>query len=194
MKYLLCVAGGHGGHIFDRCPVKGSQFLGYQLNVSTFVAFAAVGRRCQPGRIGLDDYMFQVDLPKNIVKPRVFKGDNSIGAQFETHINYLFGLLGRAGPAGGVGVADLRLGGLTCLLGLRGAVVLADDVAVTGYDDSTICALCEPELTSVDGGKERMGEEAVRLLCELIAKKTEIDSVVLDAKLRVRASSAEAVN
>ena len=51
-----------------------------------------------------------------------------------------------------------------------------DDVAVTGYDDSTICALCEPELTSVDGGKERMGEEAVRLLCELIAKRTDVQS------------------
>ncbi|MEA4914756.1 MAG: LacI family DNA-binding transcriptional regulator [Christensenella sp.] len=65
-----------------------------------------------------------------------------------------------------------------------------EDVAVTGYDDSTICALCEPELTSVDGGKERMGEEAVRLLCDLIAKKTNVESVTLNARLKIRASTA----
>lgn len=64
-----------------------------------------------------------------------------------------------------------------------------EDVAVTGYDDSAVCTLCEPELTSIDGGKERMGEEAVRLLCALIDKKTNLESVILDAKLVERAST-----
>ena len=66
-----------------------------------------------------------------------------------------------------------------------------DDVAVIGYDDSVVCTLCEPELTSVDGGKERMGEEAVRLLCALIDKKTNVESVILSAQLKVRASTAQ---
>lgn len=64
-----------------------------------------------------------------------------------------------------------------------------EDVAVTGYDDSVVCTLCEPELTSVDGCKERMGEEAVRLLCALIGNKPDVEPVVLDAQLKVRAST-----
>ncbi len=66
---------------------------------------------------------------------------------------------------------------------------IPEDVAVTGYDDSIVCTLCEPELTSVDGGKERMGEEAVRLLCALIHKETNVESVTLDTHLMVRAST-----
>ena len=38
-------------------------------------------------------------------------------------------------------------------------------VAVTGYDDSAICTLLEPELTSVRVDVRRMGETAVNLLC-----------------------------
>jgi DNA-binding LacI/PurR family transcriptional regulator len=66
-----------------------------------------------------------------------------------------------------------------------------EDVAVTGYDDSTVCVLCEPELTSINGGKERMGEEAVRLLCALINKETKVESVTLNAQLKIRASTVQ---
>lgn len=40
-----------------------------------------------------------------------------------------------------------------------------EQVAVTGYDDSAICTLLEPELTSVRVDVRRMGETAVNLLC-----------------------------
>ncbi len=39
------------------------------------------------------------------------------------------------------------------------------ELAVTGYDDSAICTLLEPELTSVHIDVRRMGETAVNLLC-----------------------------
>ena len=39
-------------------------------------------------------------------------------------------------------------------------------LAVTGFDDSAICTLLEPELTSVHIDVRRMGETAVNLLCQ----------------------------
>lgn len=45
-------------------------------------------------------------------------------------------------------------------LGLR----VPDDLSVIGYDNSAFCTLLEPELTSIDAQKERMGEMAVECL------------------------------
>ena len=41
---------------------------------------------------------------------------------------------------------------------------IPDQLAVTGYDDSALCNLLEPELTSVHVDVRRMGETAVDLL------------------------------
>ncbi|MDL2258794.1 LacI family transcriptional regulator [Eubacteriales bacterium OttesenSCG-928-K08] len=66
---------------------------------------------------------------------------------------------------------------------------IPQDTAVVGYDDSSICTYCNPELTSIDGGKERMGEEAVRILCELIEKKENVEPVCLDVRLSIKGST-----
>ncbi len=71
----------------------------------------------------------------------------------------------------------------------RAGLAVPEDVAVTGYDESAVCMLTEPELTSVDGGKERMGEEAVRLLCALIGKESAAQLCTLPARLVIRAST-----
>lgn len=72
---------------------------------------------------------------------------------------------------------------------LAAGMRIPEDIAVTGYDDSSICAFCYPEMTSIDGGKERMGEEAVRMLCALIDKKQDVHSVKLDVRLSIRGST-----
>lgn len=64
------------------------------------------------------------------------------------------------------------------------------DFAVIGYDDSSICELTEPTLSSVDGGKTAMGAEAVRLLTGLMRGEAIGENVVvLDAKLVLRRST-----
>lgn len=109
-------------------------------------------------------------------------------ADAEAGMLRILGRTGRDGLDAVVCMNDTLAAGALKALRKAGKRV-PEDVAVTGYDDSVVCTLCEPELTSVDGGKERMGEEAVRLLCALIDKKTNVESVVLNANLKVRAST-----
>jgi DNA-binding LacI/PurR family transcriptional regulator len=46
------------------------------------------------------------------------------------------------------------------------------DVAVTGYDNSDLCAACEPSITSVDTDAEHLGASAVDFLLRQIAGET----------------------
>ncbi len=71
---------------------------------------------------------------------------------------------------------------------LRLGLSVPDDLAVTGYDDSSLCTVIEPELTSVSGGKEAMGEQAVTLLADRIGGKPQ-SIVNIGASLKVRAST-----
>ena len=50
-------------------------------------------------------------------------------------------------------------------LGLR----VPEEVAVVGYDDSTLCTMLEPELTSVHINRHRMGRLCVERLTALLA-------------------------
>lgn len=71
-------------------------------------------------------------------------------------------------------------------LGLR----LPEDLAVTGYDDSSVCPMLEPELTSVYVDCRQMGELAVARLTALLDGESEIPPLtVVPTELRVRRST-----
>lgn len=71
-------------------------------------------------------------------------------------------------------------------LGLR----LPEDLAVVGFDDSTICTMLEPELTSVHVHCRRMGELCMEQLTMLLDGEENVPSrTVVPVSLRARASS-----
>lgn len=71
-------------------------------------------------------------------------------------------------------------------LGLR----LPEDLAVVGFDDSTICTMLEPELTSVHVHCRRMGELCMEQLTMLLDGEENVPRrTVVPVSLRARASS-----
>jgi DNA-binding LacI/PurR family transcriptional regulator len=71
-------------------------------------------------------------------------------------------------------------------LGLR----LPEDLAVVGFDDSSICTLLEPELTSVHTNCRRMGELCMERLKALLDEEPDIPRITtLPTELTVRRSS-----
>ncbi len=74
------------------------------------------------------------------------------------------------------------------LLTARG-VRVPEDVAVIGYDDSTMARYANPPLTSVRQDGVKMGHEAIRLLVQQISDPdTSVEPVVLAPTLTVRRS------
>ena len=64
------------------------------------------------------------------------------------------------------------------------------DVAVVGFDDSTIAALADPPLSSVRQPIEEMGREMIRLLLDSLASRARVSRrLILATELVVRASS-----
>lgn len=80
--------------------------------------------------------------------------------------------------AAGVLKAALRLG-----------LKVPEDLAVVGFDDSTICGMVEPELTSVHIDCRRIGEVGVDCLHALLNGEECPSVTVIPAELRVRGSS-----
>ncbi|MBJ2151834.1 LacI family DNA-binding transcriptional regulator [Paracoccus sp. IB05] len=70
-------------------------------------------------------------------------------------------------------------------MGLR----VPEDVTITGFDDIDIAEITSPELTTVRVPHTRMGEEAARLLQDLIAGKSG-ESVLLPTELVARGTHA----
>lgn len=71
-------------------------------------------------------------------------------------------------------------------LGLR----VPEDVAVVGYDDSNICGMLEPELTSVHVDCRRMGELCMEQLAALLDGTQEVPRLtVVPVNLCTRGSS-----
>ena len=65
-------------------------------------------------------------------------------------------------------------------------------LAVVGFDDSLLCDLVTPELTSIEQPSKRLGMVAARLLFDLIEDaqiaETVPQEVVLQPKLKIRRS------
>ncbi|MZD04643.1 substrate-binding domain-containing protein [Streptomyces sp. SID5785] len=84
---------------------------------------------------------------------------------------------------------DLMAQGACQVLRERGRRV-PEDVAVIGFDDSSVAVTCDPTLTTVRQPVERMGAEMARLLDEQVrGERTEPTSVVFDPELVVRDSA-----
>jgi DNA-binding LacI/PurR family transcriptional regulator len=73
---------------------------------------------------------------------------------------------------------------------LRGAGRrVPEDVAVAGFDDSSVAVSTHPPLTTIRQPLEHVAEETVRMLLELIDGASEVESVVLPTELVVRESA-----
>lgn len=70
-------------------------------------------------------------------------------------------------------------------LGLR----VPEDLAVVGFDDSTVCTMLEPELTSVHINCRRMGELCVERLGALLEGETCPQVTIVPPELRVRGTT-----
>ena len=70
-------------------------------------------------------------------------------------------------------------------LGLR----VPEDVAVVGFDDSTVCGMLEPELTSVRINCRRMGELCVERLRALLAGEECPPVTTVPTELHVRGTT-----
>jgi DNA-binding LacI/PurR family transcriptional regulator len=69
-----------------------------------------------------------------------------------------------------------------------------EDVAVVGYDDSSVAQSTEPPLTSVRQPIEEMGAEMVRLLVEHTARPSAVPRTVILATQLVTRRSSEGVS
>ena len=99
-------------------------------------------------------------------------------------------LLGRSDPPTAVfAVNDVLAAGVMKAarrLGMR----LPDDLAVVGYDDSSVCSLLDPELTSVRVHCRRMGEEAAGSMLECLRTGEPCQQLTtVPVELRIRTSA-----
>ncbi|NUR70474.1 MAG: LacI family DNA-binding transcriptional regulator [Hamadaea sp.] len=83
---------------------------------------------------------------------------------------------------------DLMAAGALAALRAAGRRV-PEDVAVVGFDDSSVAMSTHPLLTTMRQPLEQVAEETVRLLLELIDGAETVESVVLPTELIVRESA-----
>ena len=75
-------------------------------------------------------------------------------------------------------------------LGLR----LPEDLAVVGFDDSSVCPMMEPELSSIHVDCRRMGELCMEHMAALLDGAQDIPRLtVVPVNLKIRASSRAAI-
>ncbi|MBC9718758.1 LacI family DNA-binding transcriptional regulator [Streptomyces sp. TRM66268-LWL] len=112
------------------------------------------------------------------------------GFTLASGMSAMAGLLAEHPDLDGVFAAnDLMAQGVCQMLREHGRRI-PEDVAVVGFDDSTIAVTCSPQLTTVRQPVEDMAAEMARLLEEHIrGVRTEPTSVVFDPELIVRDSA-----
>lgn len=112
------------------------------------------------------------------------------GFTLDSGMAAMSGLLAEHPDVDGVFAAnDLMAQGACQVLRERGRRV-PDDVAVVGFDDSSVAATCRPALTTVRQPVEEMASTMAGLLDEHIqGLRTEPTSVIFDPELVVRESA-----
>ncbi|MER6211766.1 LacI family DNA-binding transcriptional regulator [Streptomyces sp. NPDC001073] len=99
-------------------------------------------------------------------------------------------LLARQPGLDGVFAANDLMAQGACQAVQQHGLRVPDDVAVVGFDDSSIAVTCHPPLTTIRQPVEEMAAEMARLLDEHIhGVRTEPTSVVFDPELVVRESA-----
>lgn len=71
----------------------------------------------------------------------------------------------------------------------QGGIHVPDQIAVTGFDNRSLCELVSPTLTSVDHSTRALGKGAAEMLFHWIQHEEKSTNIVLPAKLVVRESS-----
>lgn len=99
-------------------------------------------------------------------------------------------LVARADVDGVFAASDLMAAGALQVLRAAGRRV-PEDVAIVGFDDSSIAATAEPPLTSIRQPIEEMGREMVRLLLEQASRPGSVPRKVILATQLVRRRSSE---
>jgi len=112
------------------------------------------------------------------------------GFTFDSGIAAMSDLLARHPDTDGVFAAnDLMAQGACQVLRERGRRV-PQDVAVVGFDDSSVAVTCRPQLTTVRQPVEEMAAQMARLLDDHVhGIRTEATSVVFEPELVVRESA-----
>jgi len=72
----------------------------------------------------------------------------------------------------------------------RGGLVVPDDVAVVGFDNTSLAALNHIGLTTIDQPRREMGEAAARMLIDAINDRGELADVVMSPSLVVRRTTS----
>jgi DNA-binding LacI/PurR family transcriptional regulator len=73
---------------------------------------------------------------------------------------------------------------------LRAGLRIPQDMSVIGYDNSDLCMICEPELTSVAVDMSKMGRLSVEYLLAQINGQTPDQKIVtVDSKLILRGTT-----
>lgn len=67
---------------------------------------------------------------------------------------------------------------------------LPEDLSVVGYDNSSLCTVLRPALSSVDQPRAQMGETALQMVVERLSGRSEDRQLSVDPTLVVRESSA----
>ncbi|HEY4607955.1 MAG TPA: LacI family DNA-binding transcriptional regulator [Ilumatobacteraceae bacterium] len=74
----------------------------------------------------------------------------------------------------------------------RGGLAVPDDVAVVGFDNTSLAALNHIGLTTIDQPRREMGEAAARMLIDAINDRGELTDVVMSPSLVVRRTTSSA--
>lgn len=98
-------------------------------------------------------------------------------------------LLKRGEPMDALFVANDQMAVGACSVLRRAGLVVPDDVAVVGFDDSFFSASADPALTTVHQPLVEMGAEMARVLVNIIEGRPVATATVLEGTLVVRAST-----
>ncbi len=151
---------------------KKMSFLGYKTEIERAKAFELV----------MKEYGLEYD------KKMMWKCDEreeEIPAQTKEYVDLL---MKKDLPEAIVCASDLLAAGTIKWLAKKG-VRIPDDVAVTGFDNVEIAAIFNPGITTVEQPRKSMGQEAARMLINMIEGHEIAKKITFQTKIVIRESA-----